>query len=64
MPGKQQHYLIVLLEELKEHLPEAATVLQAYNIACVLSQSINIVCPPHFKASDTSDTSLPVPPPL
>ncbi|KAJ7310117.1 hypothetical protein DFH08DRAFT_718935, partial [Mycena albidolilacea] len=30
MPGEQQHYLIALLEELKEHLLEAAMVLQAY----------------------------------
>jgi hypothetical protein len=63
-PGEQQHYLIALLEELKEHLPEAATVLQAYDIACVLARSINLVRPPHCKASDTSDTSPPVPPPL
>jgi hypothetical protein len=43
-PGEQQHYLVALMEELREHLPQQATIVQAYDVGCVLDRSLNLVC--------------------
>ncbi|KAJ7686757.1 hypothetical protein B0H14DRAFT_2421965 [Mycena olivaceomarginata] len=51
-PGEQQHYLVALMEELREHLPQQATIVQAYNIGCVLDRSLNLV----YFTSNTSDS--------
>jgi hypothetical protein len=46
------------MEELKDHLPPQATIVQAYDVGCVLHRSLNLVSPTcsiRFPASDTSD---------
>ncbi|KAJ7828415.1 hypothetical protein B0H13DRAFT_1917104 [Mycena leptocephala] len=40
-PGEQQQYIVASLEELARHLPPKATILQAYNIRCVIDHSAN-----------------------
>ncbi|KAF7334068.1 hypothetical protein MVEN_02312400 [Mycena venus] len=40
-PGEQQRYIVASLEELARHLPSQATILQAYDIGCVIDHSLN-----------------------
>jgi hypothetical protein len=42
-PGEQQRYIIASLTTLAEHLPPQATILQAYDIGCVVACSVNKV---------------------
>jgi hypothetical protein len=56
-PSEQQHYIVALLEELKDHVPPQATIVQAYDVGCILHRSLNLVSPSHtipFQASDAS----------
>ncbi|KAJ7309971.1 hypothetical protein DFH08DRAFT_719066 [Mycena albidolilacea] len=50
-PGEQQHYLVALMEELREHLPQQATIVQAYDVGCVLDRSLNLypILSPDFR---------------
>ncbi|KAF7371589.1 CxC1 domain-containing protein [Mycena venus] len=41
-PGEQQCYIIAALEELLSMLPPHATVLQAYDIGCVVDHSLDL----------------------
>ncbi|KAJ7275583.1 hypothetical protein B0H12DRAFT_1228041 [Mycena haematopus] len=41
-PGEQQRYIIALLEELQSLLPPQATILQAYDIGCVVDHSVKL----------------------
>ncbi|KAJ7202987.1 hypothetical protein B0H12DRAFT_1035731 [Mycena haematopus] len=41
-PGEQQRYIVASLEELARQLPPQATILQAYDIGCVVDHSLNL----------------------
>ena len=41
--GEQQKYAVALLEHIFTLLPESATVIAYYDVACVLSQSLESV---------------------
>ncbi|KAK6974534.1 hypothetical protein R3P38DRAFT_2584088 [Favolaschia claudopus] len=41
-PGEQQCYIIALLEEVLSMLPAEATVLQAYDVACITDHSLDL----------------------
>ncbi|KAJ7323508.1 hypothetical protein DFH08DRAFT_817537 [Mycena albidolilacea] len=41
-PGERQEYIVACLDEIARLLPLTATILQAYNIACVTDHSFNL----------------------
>ncbi|KAJ7735882.1 hypothetical protein B0H14DRAFT_2639072 [Mycena olivaceomarginata] len=41
-PGEQQKYIVALMEEMNDHLPPQATILQSYNVGCVTDHSFNL----------------------
>ncbi|KAJ7834258.1 hypothetical protein B0H14DRAFT_2363941 [Mycena olivaceomarginata] len=43
-PGEQQKYIVALMEEMNDHLPPQATILQSYDVGCVTDHSFNLVC--------------------
>jgi hypothetical protein len=55
-PGEQQRYIVAMLEEVATLLPLQATILQAYDVGCVVDHSLNLVRL-IFSTSATSATS-------
>ncbi|KAJ7431750.1 hypothetical protein B0H11DRAFT_1761580 [Mycena galericulata] len=41
-PGEQQQYIIAALEVVQEHLPPQATILQTYDVGCLMDNSCNL----------------------
>ncbi|KAJ7841922.1 hypothetical protein B0H14DRAFT_2359849 [Mycena olivaceomarginata] len=41
-PGEQQKYIVALMEEMNDHLPPQATILQSYDVGCVTDHSFNL----------------------
>ncbi|KAJ7632871.1 hypothetical protein FB45DRAFT_746128, partial [Roridomyces roridus] len=41
-PGEQQQFILACLEEVARHLPPQATIVQAYDVGCVLDRSCNL----------------------
>ncbi|KAF8178524.1 hypothetical protein K438DRAFT_1264428 [Mycena galopus ATCC 62051] len=41
-PGKQQHYIVAMLEQLNSLLPPQATIMEGYDISCINDHSFNL----------------------